>query len=81
MESGGQITYGLHSGDLVHITEVERGLACGCICPCCENQLIARKGPIVAHHFAHAGENCEGGAETALHLAAKEILSQSGYIG
>ena len=77
---GGQITYGLYNETLLHVAEAERGLACACICPCCRRPLIARKGRIVAHHFAHVGEPCQYGQETALHLAAKEILSQTGYI-
>ncbi len=71
------LPYGLRNGRLVHINEVEQGLACDCICPACEAPLVAKKGVRNRHHFAHeAGGGCNGGLETALHLRAKEILSE-----
>ncbi len=72
------MVYAMKNGEITHISEVERGLACGCICPACGAKLVARKGKVMAHHFAHySGETCEYGYESSLHLAAKEILSQS----
>jgi ssDNA-binding Zn-finger/Zn-ribbon topoisomerase 1 len=60
---------------LVSISEVESGLKCGCVCPSCGEQLIAKKGKKKAHHFAHYKlEYCEHGYQTSLHMAAKEIL-------
>lgn len=68
----------IDTGMIVGIDEVERGLACNCVCPCCNERLEARKGQKNIHHFAHSGNNepsfC---SETALHLAAKEILKES----
>jgi len=61
---------------LNNILDVENGKKCGCICPKC-------KAPLVAHnmgfertkHFKHeATKGCKGGAETAIHLKAKEII-------
>lgn len=72
-----QLVYGLRpDGTLVHITEVQRGLACGCICPACDGQLVARKkDDHQVPHFAHSsGEACGGGPETVLHLLAKEAF-------
>jgi hypothetical protein len=61
------------------VEEVARGLACDCVCPSCSALVIARQGEIREWHFAHAAESdCEGGAETALHLAAKQLLLESG---
>lgn len=61
------------------VEEVARGLACECACTSCGDQVIARQGEIREWHFAHAAESdCEGGAETALHLAAKQLLLESG---
>ena len=72
-----KLTYGLKHGKLVSILDVESGLACECICPACKGKLVARKGDIRVHHFAHHHEeNCEHGVETALHLAAKEIIEE-----
>ena len=71
-----RLSYGLREGRLQHVSEVQRGLACGCTCPACGDHLIARKGPIREHHFAHAaGHDCRTAVETTLHMAAKEILA------
>lgn len=68
--------YALKNGKTVHISEVESGLKCGCICPACGENLIARKGMKVIHHFAHKSTiECEYGYQTSLHLAAKEIIA------
>lgn len=70
------LTVALKDGVVVSIDDVERGLNCGCACPACGERLVARKGTKMMHHFAHhAGNNCEYGYESSLHLAAKEILS------
>lgn len=70
-----KLPYGIKDGKLIHISQVESGLACGCVCPSCSSKLVARKGKKVAHHFAHySGDLCPYATETALHLAAKEIL-------
>ncbi|MFJ8235402.1 competence protein CoiA family protein [Ureibacillus sp. NPDC094379] len=72
-----KLPFGLKDGKLLHISEVEQGLKCGCICPNCHHPLIARKGTITTHHFAHyKGKECENALETSLHLAAKEILNK-----
>ena len=66
------------NGDMAHISEVERGLKCNCVCPMCRRALVAKQGKVREHHFAHAkGEECEHAGETALHLAAKDILATS----
>jgi hypothetical protein len=72
------MVFGLNaSSKPVHISEVENGLACGCTCPGCGSDLIAKKGPIQEHHFAHAsGSDCAAGVESGLHLAAKDILAE-----
>ncbi len=72
-----KLKYGIKSGELVHISEVESGLACSCICVSCHETLVAKKGMKRENHFAHAsGHSCEFAAETALHLAAKEVLNK-----
>lgn len=68
-------------GRVVSVEEVERGQACGCTCPSCLRPLIARQGDVRVWHFAHApGADCEGGAESALHLAAKAVIERAGGI-
>lgn len=73
-------TWGLGAnGKMAHISEVKNGLDCECTCPVCDGALIAKQGEVREHHFAHAsediGEECRHAPETALHLAAKEILA------
>jgi hypothetical protein len=69
--------YACKEGVLVHISEVNAGLACGCICPNCSERLIAKKGEVNEHHFAHDfNSDCVGAPESALHLLAKEVISQ-----
>lgn len=66
-------------GRIRSVEEVARGLACECTCPSCGASVIARQGAIREWHFAHVAESdCEGGMETALHLAAKQLLLESG---
>lgn len=73
-----KLPFGMQDGRLLHISEVDRGLACNCICPSCSHPLVARKGDHTVHHFAHhKGKECEHGFETALHIATKEILERN----
>lgn len=68
---------------IVHISEVRRGLGCNCYCanPDCGSKMIARKGNIRAHHFAHYDkENCGKSYESALHKLAKEIIQEKKQI-
>ena len=70
-----KIPYADLNGELVHVSQVERGLACGCVCVECGGTLIARKGEKTRHHFAHhtLNRNCDG--ESLLHKLGKRILA------
>lgn len=69
------IPYALKDGRIVHVDSVDRGRACDCICPACNGLLVARKGDIRVHHFAHdMYAICNG--ESALHATAKHLLFQ-----
>lgn len=49
-------------GRIVTIADVpheQRGKACGCICPECKSDLIARMGEERIPHFAHSGNVCD----------------------
>lgn len=73
-----RLPYGLREGLLTHVSQVASGLACSCVCPGCNEPLVAKKGQSRQHHFAHsAGTACATAIETALHLAAKSILDTS----
>ena len=78
MTTHSKLIYALKDGNIVSIDEVQSGKDCGCVCPACGDELIARKGEKRMHHFAHrSNEDCEYGYESSLHLAAKDILSRS----
>lgn len=64
------------NGKLTTIKNALRGLACNCTCICCGEPVIARKGLIREHHFAHHSnkESCFIHRETLLHLYAKEVI-------
>lgn len=52
------LNYGLNANnDLIYIEEVSRGVT-NLRCPYCGGQLMARKGDVLVHHFAHIGETC-----------------------
>lgn len=62
-------------GRMRSVEEVTRGLDCKCVCPSCGEAVVARQGDIREWHFAHVTDsNCQTGSETALHLAAKQLL-------
>ncbi|NJX14642.1 competence protein CoiA family protein [Tamlana crocina] len=73
-----RLIYGLQNGKLVTIDDVQSGLSCGCVCPNCKSKLIAKKGNIREHHFAHINNNdCFWRGESLIHLKSKEIISNS----
>lgn len=75
MQSELLIPYALGSdGRIVHVNGVTRGLACGCSCPACGQRLVAKKGTIKRHHFAHAVS--VNSCESWLHDTAKRLLHQ-----
>ena len=64
-------------GALVDVTQVPRGAACACNCLGCNAPLLAKQGSVNAWHFGHAsGGSPRACAETALHLAGKELLRE-----
>ena len=75
------IGWAIKNNEIVHISNVERGKNCGCICMECKEPLLARKGLERVHHFAHIKEtNCKCSPETILHRLAKDIIAKSKYI-
>lgn len=72
--------FGLNEfNQLLHVSEVERGLACRCRCVQCQEPLVARQGQVRDHHFAHASnrEACESNHETLLHWYAKQLIVEA----
>ncbi|GEA09174.1 hypothetical protein KUL42_39350 [Alteromonas sp. KUL42] len=63
------LTHGMNeSGELVSVADVKSGHT-NLHCPFCSEKLIARKGAIKEHHFAHAGETC---------MESKSTIQQTG---
>ncbi|MFT4058456.1 MAG: competence protein CoiA family protein [Legionella sp.] len=74
--------FGLNKNNTIaHIADVESGEKCNCICIECKSPLIAVKGRIKEHHFRHKNvTECEGGLESAIHLAAKKEIMKRKHI-
>lgn len=79
-EQGGALVAEAADGSLRHIDDVPSGLACHCRCPGCDRRMVAKKGDLQAHHFAHHfdrhGASCTSAGETALHKFAKQVLDE-----
>ena len=69
---------------LVHVDNVDNGIACNCICTKCFSKLkaIANVEGVSykkVSHFAHVNEtSCKG--ETLAHIEAKNIIKKEGYL-
>lgn len=69
------------AGLLVHVSGAKSGASDELFCPDCEGRLVAKKGSVRVHHFAHAsGTECSGAGETALHRLAKDLLRKNPVI-
>lgn len=76
-----KLPFGLKNGQIVQVADVESGLKCGCKCPACNHPLVAKKGSSNIHHFAHHKKaQCAYASETGIHLAAKKVIEEVGYI-
>jgi hypothetical protein len=76
-----QLKHGINkqSGEIVSIQNVNSGLDCYCKCICCGFDLVAKKGNIKEHHFAHHNrDDCIHAGETAAHFMAKDIIKKHG---
>ncbi|MBS5825337.1 MAG: hypothetical protein KID00_16085 [Clostridium argentinense] len=74
-----KLPFAIRGKRVVHISELsedERGLKCNCICPNCNERVVAKLGEINIHHFAHYNKECKTNIETVLHLFVKDVLSK-----
>lgn len=70
-----RVPFGLDGDKLFEPSQVPNGKACGCVCPACKRPLVAKQKSSTPH-FAHApGEDCAKALETAVHLAAKQLIA------
>jgi len=83
MTKGIKIQTAIKNGKPISIYDSEdRSYFENCYCPDenCRSPLIARKGRIRTHHFAHKTDSSSCyGLETALHLKAKEVIQKLDY--
>lgn len=81
--NGNRLPFGLKDGRMVDVLEVKNGLACECVCPRCFSPLQANQGA-QRSYFSHdpklRSENCENAPETALHLMAKQLISENKFL-
>lgn len=63
-------------GRMVHVSTVSSGLKCGCICPKCHEQLLARKGEEREHHFAHHSDNRGANLKICYQVAMYKLAEQ-----
>ena len=76
-----KLVFAKHRSAIVHVAHVASGLACDCVCIDCGERLIAKKGEIRDHHFAHAsGTEHDWAWETHLHAYAKQLILQEGAL-
>jgi len=52
-----KLPFGVFEGKYIHISEIDSGRT-DVLCPYCQLSLIAKKGRIKRHHFAHDGVGC-----------------------
>jgi hypothetical protein len=78
-----KLPFGFRTSDgrLVDVLSVPNGKRCGCICPECKREIVARNNPTNAKvpHFAHSAD-CVTAYETVIHEAAKQILRDVGWV-
>jgi hypothetical protein len=79
------ISYAFKDNRLYHISEVETGVNCGCICKNCGSKLVAKnsltenrknKKNFKEIHFAHFGDECLGAYESMLHHLVKDVIQK-----
>ncbi len=63
---------------MLHVSKVENGLMCGCVCAGCGGSLVARNNVKNKKiwHFAHLTKECANAQESALHRIAKEVIAK-----
>ncbi|NRB40652.1 MAG: hypothetical protein HRU20_19655 [Pseudomonadales bacterium] len=76
----------LTTGNFVFVDEVDSGLACGCVCIGCDEDLQANKGKVKTHHFSHKPKSvdddriCPFTFERCMFWMCREIMENITYI-
>ncbi len=81
------IPFALHTatGELVDVSSVQNGEACGCTCPGCGSTLVARQGPVNNWHFGHkhsasyssTKRECEYSFFFSVRAMSKQVFSKA----
>ncbi|MGD1464385.1 competence protein CoiA family protein [Vibrio harveyi] len=76
-----KIGWGLSKdGQYKHIRSVDNGLKCDCLCPDCQQPLVANQGNVKRWHFAHVS-NAECKGESIIHRVAKQVIVNAAHRG
>ncbi|KFK56722.1 competence protein CoiA family protein [Vibrio vulnificus] len=67
-------------GTYKHIRSADNGLKCDCVCPDCQQPLVANQGNVKRWHFAHAS-NAECKGESVIHRLAKQVIVNAAHSG
>lgn len=71
------------TGQIVSPEEVDRGVACNCICIFCDVPMIAKKGEVNRHHFSHQAKFvsddhlCPASIERCLFWMARRVFQEN----
>ncbi len=63
-------------GRMVHVDSVRRGLRCGCRCPRCHEQVIARHGQNKRHGFAHHSSERKANLDICYRVSLYKLAEQ-----
>lgn len=63
-------------GKMVHVDTVPNGKHCGCVCPNCHEQLVARQGDVNAHGFAHLSHDRGANLEICYKVTMLKLAEQ-----
>lgn len=76
-KSAHNIYFGINkeTGKICCISEAANGGRCGCVCAACGEPLVARKGDVRVHHFAHKSNyECVYANEVAIYKEVARIM-------
>ena len=79
-EQGSAFVAEASDGRLLHIDDVPSGLACDCICPGCSRPLVAKKGRLQAHHFAHHAQPVGRSCVNQTHVRDRRARTKSALL-
>jgi ssDNA-binding Zn-finger/Zn-ribbon topoisomerase 1 len=68
-----KMSFAIRAGVITHVSEVTSGKYIDCVCPACAKPVVAKKGGVMQHHFAHdRATTCS--LESVLHWLGKCLI-------